>query len=76
MKDPDTVIGTVAAAGGTAAAAGVTLHIVTQALSLAVLAINLALAIGGLWLLRLRMKKAARDLDGPPGAGESGGGRP
>lgn len=59
IRHPDTLIGGGLAAGGSA---GLTVQIVTQYASLGVLLLNGALALGGLYLLWLRIRKARSEL--------------
>ena len=54
-RDPDIAIGATAAAGGSA---GMTMHLLAGTLSLLVLGVNLVVALGGGYLLWLRIKKA------------------
>jgi hypothetical protein len=54
-RDPDIAIGSIAAAGGSA---GMTMHLLADTLSLLVLGVNLVVALGGAYLLWLRIKKA------------------
>ena len=58
-RDPDTLIGWTAAGFGTG---GLTLQWMTDFGSLALIAINLVLALGGGYLLVLRIIKAHRDI--------------
>jgi hypothetical protein len=60
-RDPDIVIGSIAAAGGSA---GMTINLLADTLSLAVLGVNLVVALGGGYLLWLRIKKARKEIDG------------
>ena len=60
-RDPDILIGVSAAAGGSA---GMTIHLLADTLSLAVLGVNLVVALGGGYLLWLRIKKARKEIDG------------
>jgi hypothetical protein len=56
-KDPDAVVGGVAAAAG---AAGLSIQALTQGLNLAVVCINLLLGLGGLFLLWKRIRRVQR----------------
>jgi hypothetical protein len=58
-RDPDTLIGSAAAGFGTG---GLTLQWATDFGSLALIAINLVLAMAGGYLLLLRIIKAHRDI--------------
>jgi ABC-type enterobactin transport system permease subunit len=60
-RDPDIAIGSIAAAGGSA---GMTMHLLADTLSLAVLSVNLIVALGGAYLLWLRIRKARKEIDG------------
>jgi hypothetical protein len=60
-RDPDIAIGSIAAVGGSA---GMTMHLLADTLSLAVLGVNLLVALGGGYLLWLRIKKARKEIDG------------
>jgi ABC-type enterobactin transport system permease subunit len=60
-RDPDILIGVSAAAGGSA---GMTINLLADTLSLAVLGVNLVVALGGGYLLWLRIKKARKEIDG------------
>jgi len=60
-RDPDIAIGSIAAAGGSA---GMTMHLLADTLSLAVLSVNLIVALGGGYLLWLRIRKARKEIDG------------
>ena len=59
VRDPDAVVGWVATAGGTT---GLTVQLLTDFGSIALIVVNLLLALGGLYLLVLRIIKAHRDL--------------
>lgn len=59
MRDPDSAVGWIAAAGGTT---GLTVQWLTDFGSLALIVANLLLAVGGLYLLILRIIKAHRDI--------------
>ena len=54
-RDPDITIGSIAAVGGSA---GMTMNLLADTLSLLVLSVNLIVALGGAYLLWLRIKKA------------------
>jgi len=60
-RDPDIAIGSIAAAGGSA---GMTMHLLADTLSLLVLSVNLIVALGGGYLLWLRIRKARKEIDG------------
>jgi len=60
VKDTDTVIGAGAALAGST---GLGVQWALDFGSLAVIAINLILGFGGLYLLWLRIRRARRDLD-------------
>jgi hypothetical protein len=60
VKDTDTVIGAGAAIAGST---GLGIQWALDFGSLAVIAINLVLGFGGLYLLWLRIRRARRDLD-------------
>lgn len=60
MNKADTVIGAGAFVGGST---GLTVQVLTSYGSLLILAVNGVLAIGGLYLLWLRIKKARRELE-------------
>ena len=60
-RDPDIAIGATAAAGGSA---GMTIHLLADTLSLLVLGVNLVVALGGAYLLWLRIRKARKEIDG------------
>jgi|TARA_R110000764_G_C10774224_1_gene355335 hypothetical protein len=53
-KNPDAVLGTVLTTG---AAAGITIQQITEYASLVVMAINIILGLGGLYLLAQRIRK-------------------
>ena len=59
-RDPDIAIGATAAAGGSA---GMTIHLLADTLSLLVLGVNLVVALGGAYLLWLRIKRARKEID-------------
>lgn len=59
-KDPDTIIGAGAAVAGTG---GLTLQTLLQFGNITVVLINIIVAIGGMYLLSLRIRKARRELD-------------
>lgn len=58
MKDPDILIGGGMVVGG---GSGLTLQFATQVASLTVIALNAVIALGGLYLLWLRIKRARKD---------------
>jgi predicted exporter len=59
LPHSDTVVGAAAAAAGSA---GITLQIITEYASLAVISLNLVLAIGGIYVLFLRSKAIKKSL--------------
>lgn len=63
IKDPDTIIGASATAAG---AGGLTLQTLLQFGNITVVLINIIVAIGGMYLLSLRIRKARRELDKGP----------
>ena len=60
LPHSDTVVGAAAAAAG---GAGITVQIITEYASLAVISLNLVLAIGGLYVLFLRSKAIKKTLE-------------
>ncbi len=60
LPHSDTVVGAAAAAAGSA---GITLQIITDYASLAVISLNLVLAIGGIYVLFLRSKAIKKTLE-------------